>query len=548
MPKYVFVTGGVVSSLGKGIVAASIGLLLKSRGFSIAHQKLDPYLNIDPGTMNPKEHGEVFVTEDGAETDLDLGYYERFTGVDMSKNSSYSAGKIYDTILKKERKGGEYFGKTVQVVPHVVNEIQAAIRSVADEKTDFVVVEIGGTVGDIEGFPFLEALRLFRQKEGYNNVYFIHVSLVPYLRKADEIKTKPTQHSVAKLREIGIIPNMLVCRSEKFLDKEIRAKLGLFCNVDTDIVLESPDVKHTIYECPIAFAEQNIDTQILKHFDIREYKDKDIGEWTEYIKNIRNISKSKEETVIALVGKYTEVLDAYKSIYESLIYAAASLKVRVTINMLSAESLETNGAGDFEKAQDLLKNADGILVPGGFGDRGIEGKITAVKYARTNGIAYFGICLGMQMAVVEYARNVLGLSEAASREIKPDTPHPVIALMNSQMEVVDKGGTMRLGSYPCKLLENSLAHKLYGQEAINERHRHRYEFNNDFREKMTQSGLVFSGQSPDGQLVEVVELPEHPFFIGVQFHPEFKSRPIKPHPLFVGFIEAAMKRKAVANA
>ncbi|MCL1946133.1 MAG: CTP synthase [Chitinivibrionia bacterium] len=543
MPKYVFVTGGVVSSLGKGIVAASIGLLLKSRGFNVAHQKLDPYLNIDPGTMNPKEHGEVYVTEDGAETDLDLGYYERFTGVQTSRNSSFSAGRIYDIILKKERKGGEYFGKTVQVVPHVVNEIQNAIRSVANENTDVVIVEIGGTVGDIESFPFLEALRLFRQKEGYKNVYFIHVSLVPYLRKADEIKTKPTQHSVARLREIGIIPNMLVCRSEKFLDRDIREKLGMFCNVDTDSVLESPDVKNTIYECPIEFANQNIDTQILEHFGLK-YPEKQIDEWIEYIENI---TKTEKEVTVALVGKYTQVPDAYKSINESLIYAATSLKTKVIIKTISAETLETNGKGDLEKARQILKNADGILVPGGFGDRGIEGKITAVKYAREEKIPFFGICLGMQMAVIEFARSALGYEDACSREVNKNTTHPVIALMNSQMEVVDKGGTMRLGAYPCKLNKNSLAHKLYGEENIHERHRHRYEFNNEYREEFIKNGLILSGLSPDEQLVEIIELKDHPHFIGVQFHPEFKSRPVKPHPLFTGFIEASINTKEKKN-
>jgi len=539
MPKYVFVTGGVVSSLGKGIVAASVGLLLKSRGFSVAHQKLDPYLNIDPGTMNPKEHGEVYVTEDGAETDLDLGYYERFTGVQTNRNSSYSAGKIYDIILKKERKGGEYFGKTVQVVPHVVDEIQNAIKSAGNEKTDIVIVEVGGTVGDIESFPFLEALRLFRQREGSKNVYFVHVSLIPYLRKADEIKTKPTQHSVARLREIGIIPNMLVCRTEKHLDKKIKEKLGMFCNVDTENVVESHDVEHTIYECPIEFAKQNIDTQILDHFGL-DYRAKQMDEWLEYIENVNN---AKEKITVALVGKYTEVPDAYKSINESLFHAGTNLKVKVNIKMVSAETLETNDAGDLSKAERILKDADAVLVAGGFGDRGIEGKIAAVNYARVNKIPFFGICLGMQMAVAEYARNALGHADAHSREVNENTAYPVIALMNSQKEVVDKGGTMRLGAYPCKLSRDSLAFKLYGEETIRERHRHRYEFNNSYREEFAQNGMAFSGLSPDGQLVEIVELKDHPFFIGVQFHPEFKSRPISPHPLFVGFVEAALKKR-----
>ncbi|MDR0304935.1 MAG: CTP synthase [Chitinispirillales bacterium] len=538
MPKYVFVTGGVVSSLGKGIVAASIGLLIKSRGLTVAYQKMDPYLNIDPGTMNPIEHGEVYVTEDGAETDLDLGYYERFTGVRTNRNSSFSAGKIYDIILKKERKGGEYFGKTVQVVPHVVNEIQNAIRSVGNENIDVVIVEIGGTVGDIESFPFLEALRLFRQKEGYKNVYFVHVSLVPYLHKAEEIKTKPTQHSVARLREIGIIPNMLVCRTEIPLAKDVKEKLGMFCNVDVNCVVESLDFKHTIYECPIMFSEQDVDVQILEHFGLK-YENKKIDEWYKYIKNI---TQAKKKITIAVVGKYTQVPDAYKSIKESLEHAAAMLNSRVVVKWVNSETLETQGVGDLSKAEEILKEAHGVLVPGGFGDRGIEGKIIAARYSRERNVPFLGICLGMQITVIEYARNVLGYSGACSHEVDENGVHRMIVLMDSQKQIVDKGGTMRLGAYSCKLLKDSLAYKLYGEEEISERHRHRYEFNNEYREELTKKGLVFSGLSPDEQLVEIVELKNHPFFVGVQFHPEFKSRPIKPHPLFIGFIEAALKK------
>ena len=543
MPKYIFVTGGVVSSLGKGIVAASIGLLLKSRGLSVAHQKLDPYLNIDPGTLNPKEHGEVYITEDGAETDLDLGYYERFTDILTNKNSSYSAGKIYDILFKKERKGGEFFGKTVQVIPHLTNEIQNAIKSAGNEKTDVVIVEIGGTIGDIEGLPFLEALRIFQQKEGRKNTYFVHCTLIPYLRKAGEIKTKPTQHSVAELRKIGIIPNMLVCRVEKeeHLNLEVREKLGMFCNIDTNCVLGSFDVEHTIYECPISFANQNIDTLILDHFGL-PYQVKQIDEWLEYIESVKSTSAMKEKITIAVVGKYTSVPDAYKSVSESIIHAATALKVNVSAKLISAEALENHGKGDPAKTENILKNASGILIPGGFGDRGVEGKIAAIKFARENNVPFFGIGLGMQAAVVEFARNVLGYEDAASSETNKNTEHTMLALVNSQKEPVEKGGRMRLGAYPCKLKSGTLAAKLYGEENISERHRHRYEFNNEHRSSLEEKGMVFSGLSPDGQLVEIMELKDHPHFVGVQFNPEFKSRPIKPHPLFVGFIEAAIRK------
>jgi len=535
MPKYIFITGGVVSSLGKGIVAASIGLLLKSHGLCVAHQKLDPYLNIDPGTLNPKEHGEVYITEDGAETDLDLGYYERFTDILTNKNSSYSAGKIYDILFRKERKGGEFFGKTIQVIPHLTNEIQNVIKSAGNEKTDVVIVEIGGTIGDIESFPFLEALRIFRQKEGRKNTYFVHCTLIPYLKKAGEIKTKPTQHSVVELRRIGIIPDMLVCRTEdeKHLSSDVREKLGFFCNVDTKNVLGSFDYRHTIYEIPISLAEQNIDTQILDHFRL-PYQAKQIDEWLEYI---RNIELAQKQITIALVGKYTCVPDAYKSISESLIYSAAALKTKVNVKMISAEDLENP-----KNVKVILKDADGILVAGGFGDRGVEGKIAAVKFARENKVPFFGICLGMQAAAVEFARNVCGLKDACSSEFNANTANPVISLMNTQKEVVDKGGTMRLGAYPCKLKDKTLAAKLYGEKEVSERHRHRYEFNNAFRKIFEENGMVFSGISPDGKLAEIIELPAHPFFVGVQFHPEFKSRPIKPHPLFTGFVEAAGRR------
>jgi len=531
MPKYIFVTGGVVSSLGKGIVAASIGLLLKSRGLNVAHQKLDPYLNANPGAMDPEEHGEVYITEDGNDTDLDLGYYERFTGTQMHKNSSYSAGKIYNILFQKEQKGGEFYGKTIQVVPHLTNEIQTAIRSAGNEKTDIVIVEIGGTVGDIEGFPFLEAARLFRQKEGYRNTYFVHCTLIPHLKKADEIKTKPTQHSVAELRKIGITPNMLVCRVEEehHLNEDVREKLGLFCNVDTNSVLGSFDYKHTIYEIPVSLANQNIDTQILDYFRLPITQTRQIDEWLEYIENFQ---KAKDEITIAIIGKYTKIPDTYKSITESIHHAATALKVKADIKVINSGMLEAKGKGDFEKAEKILKNVDGILVPDAFGDKvGIEGKITAIKYARENNIPFFGIGLGMQMAAVEFARNICGFADACSCETDNRTKHPII-----------ENKVARLGAKPCKLSDKTLAAKLYGKNEISERHRHSYEFNNEYRKKLEEKGMVFSGLSADGLLVDIVELPKHPHFVGVQFRPEFKSRPIEPHPLFTGFIEAAIEK------
>lgn len=542
MPKYVFVTGGVVSSLGKGIVAASIGLLLKSRGLNVAHQKLDPYLNINPGVMDPEEHGEVYITADGADTDLDLGHYERFTGVQMHKNSSYSAGKIYNILFQKERKGGEFFGETIQVVPHLTNEIQNAIKSAGDEKTDVVIVEIGGTVGDIEGFPFLEAARLFRQKEGYKNTYFVHCTLIPHLKKADEIKTKPTQHSVAELRKIGITPNMLVCRVEdkKHLNDDVREKLGLFCNVDTNSVLGSFDYERTIYEIPISLANQNIDTQILDYFGLPITQTRQIDEWLEYIENF---GSAKEKVTIAIVGKYTKIPDTYKSVTESIYHAATALKIKADIKVINAEMLENNGNGDLTKAANVLKSVDGILIPDGFGDKvGIEGKITAIKFARENNVPFFGIGLGMQMAAIEFARAICEFDNASSRETDEDTKHPIIVLMNAKKEIVDKDGIVRLGAKLSKLKDDTLAKKLYGEKEISERHRHSYEFNNEYRKNLEEKGMVFSGLSSDGQLVDILELPKHPHFVGVQFRPEFKSRPVKPHPLFTGFIEAAIKK------
>ncbi len=530
MAKYIFVTGGVVSSLGKGITAASIGLLLKSRGLNVVHQKYDPYLNVDPGTMNPYQHGEVYVTDDGTETDLDLGHYERFTGVTTTRNCNFTTGRIYDSIIKKERRG-DYLGGTVQVVPHVTNEICESIRSVAKPDVDVVICEIGGTVGDIESLPFLEALRQFRQFEGKSNVLFIHVTLIPYLSKAGEVKTKPTQHSVGRLREIGIIPDILICRTQMHLDKEVRQKISLFCNVDKEAVIEAFDVKDTIYEAPMDLAEQNLDNVILDVLGLRAGR-RNLKPWREYIENVKHADKCVE---IAVVGKYSELLDAYKSIHESLNHAGAAHSAKVKIRSVSAEEIEKDGAAK------VLEGISGILVPGGFGSRGLEGKIMAITHARENKVPFFGICLGMQMAVIEFARNVLGLKNADSTENEPNSPYPVIHLMEEQKKIMDMGGTMRLGAYPCVLKKDTLAYASYRKENISERHRHRYEFNNDYREQFEKAGMILSGQSPNGLLVEIVELKDHPWFVAAQFHPEFKSRPIEPHPLFKDFIGASIK-------
>ncbi len=532
MPKFIFVTGGVVSSLGKGITAASIGLLLKSRGVSVVHQKFDPYLNVDPGTMNPYQHGEVYVTDDGTETDLDLGHYERFTGVTTNRNCNYTTGRIYDSIIKKERRG-DYLGATVQVVPHVTSEICDSIRSVVEPGVDVVISEIGGTVGDIESLPFLEALRQFRQIEGKNNVLFIHVTLIPFLHKAGEVKTKPTQHSVGRLREIGIIPDILVCRTEMHLDKDVRDKIALFCNVDKEAVIEAFDVQDTIYEVPLELAAQNIDNVIMDSLGLRAGR-RDLKPWREYIENVKNAA---HQINIAVVGKYSELIDAYKSIREALNHAGAAHSTEVSVICISSEEIESLGA------EKLLGNMDGILVPGGFGSRGVEGKIQAIEYAREKNVPFFGICLGMQMAVIEFARNVLGLKKADSLENEPQTPDPVIHLMEEQKKVMNLGGSMRLGAFPCSLVDNSVAKKCYGTIAISERHRHRFEFNNAYKEEFEKAGMCISGTSPDGMLVEIVEIKEHPWFVASQFHPEFKSRPVKPHPLFSGFVGAALNNK-----
>ena len=530
MAKFIFVTGGVVSSLGKGITAASIGLLLKSRGLSVIHQKFDPYLNVDPGTMNPYQHGEVYITDDGAETDLDLGHYERFTGAKTNRNCNFTSGRIYDSIIKKERRG-DYLGSTVQVVPHVTAEICDSIRSVVTPEVDVVICEIGGTVGDIESLPFLEALRLFRAAEGRTNCFFIHVTLVPYLHKAGEVKTKPTQHSVGRLREIGIIPDMIVCRTEVHLDKEVREKISLFCNVDEEAVVEAIDVENTIYELPLEFASQDIDTLIIDALGLRAGR-RNLRAWREYVDRIIN---AEDHVEIAIVGKYCELLDAYKSIRESLHHGGAAVGARVLIRSVSSEEIEAKGA----KA--ILAGIGGILVPGGFGGRGVEGKILAVKYARENKIPYFGICYGMHMAVIEIARNVLKLPDADTTENNPNSKNPVIHLMDEQKKVMNLGGTMRLGAFPCDLVKSSLVRKTYGKDQISERHRHRYEFNNDYRKLFEKAGMMLSGISPNGMLVEIVELKHHPWFVGVQFHPEFKSRPIDPHPLFRDFVAASLK-------
>lgn len=530
MTKYIFVTGGVVSSLGKGITASSIGVLLKSRGLNVVHQKFDPYLNVDPGTMNPYQHGEVYVTDDGTETDLDLGHYERFTGVTTTRNSNFTTGKIYNNIITKERRG-DYLGGTVQVVPHVTNEICDAIRSAAKPDVDVVICEIGGTVGDIESHPFLEALRQFRQFEGKSNVLFIHVTLIPYLSKAGEVKTKPTQHSVGRLREIGIIPDILICRTQKHLDQDVRQKISLFCNVDKEAVIEAFDVKDTIYEAPLDLAQQNLDNVILDILGLRAGR-RNLRAWREYIENVKHADREIE---IAVVGKYSELLDAYKSIHESINHAGAFHSTKVIIRSVSAEQIEENGPDK------VLCGVSGILVPGGFGSRGLEGKVLAIKHAREKKVPFLGICLGMQMAVIEFARNVLGLDTADSTENNPNSPDPVIHLMEEQKKIMDLGGTMRLGAFPCVLKKGSLALASYKEEKISERHRHRFEFNNDYKERFEEAGMTVSGQSPNGMLVEIVELRQHPWFVATQFHPEFKSRPVDVHPLFRDFIGAGLK-------
>ena len=532
MTKYIFVTGGVVSSLGKGIVAASVGRVLKNRGLKVTLQKFDPYLNVDPGTMSPYQHGEVFVTEDGAETDLDLGHYERFIDVNLGQYSNVTAGRVYSSIIEKERRG-DYLGGTVQVIPHVTNEIKSRVLLAGESSdADVVITEIGGTTGDIESLPFLEAIRQIRSDLGRENVCYIHCTLLPYIKAAGEMKTKPTQQSVKELRGLGIQPDIIVVRNELALTDELRAKISLFCDIPKQNVIESRDVSN-LYELPVNLKAQKIDDIVLKHFGLSA-PEADMTEWLALVDRVDNL---KENVKIALVGKYVELHDAYISVVESLKHAGYKYNSKITIDWIQSEDVTE------ENVNDYLKDADGILVPGGFGDRGVEGKITAIKYARENKVPFFGICLGMQLAAVEFARNVCGLTGAHSSELDPNTPYPIINLLPDQEDVVEMGGTLRLGSYPCTLAEGSVAHKEYGEINITERHRHRYEFNNYYRERLTDKGLVLSGVSPDGRLVEIVELPEHPWFVAGQFHPEFKSRPEKAHPLFAGFIKASLENK-----
>ena len=532
MTKYIFVTGGVVSSLGKGIVAASVGRVLKNRGLKVTLQKFDPYLNVDPGTMSPYQHGEVFVTEDGAETDLDLGHYERFIDVNLGQYSNVTAGRVYSSIIEKERRG-DYLGGTVQVIPHVTNEIKSRVLLAGESSdADVVITEIGGTTGDIESLPFLEAIRQIRSDLGRENVCYIHCTLLPYIKAAGEMKTKPTQQSVKELRGLGIQPDIIVVRNELALTDELRAKISLFCDIPKQNVIESRDVSN-LYQLPLNLKAQKIDDIVLKHFNLTA-KEADMEEWTSLVERVDNL---KDEVRIALVGKYVELHDAYISVVESLKHAGYKHNSKVKIDWIQSEDITE------ENVHEYLKEADGILVPGGFGDRGVEGKITTIKYARENKIPFFGICLGMQLAAVEFARNVCGLTGAHSSELDPNTPYPIINLLPDQENVVEMGGTLRIGSYPCTLTEGSQAHKEYGEINITERHRHRYEFNNFYRERLTNKGLVLSGVSPDGRLVEIVELPEHPWFVAGQFHPEFKSRPEKAHPLFAGFIKASLENK-----
>jgi CTP synthase len=530
MAKYIFITGGVVSSLGKGIAAASIGCLLESRGLRVTLQKFDPYLNVDPGTMSPFQHGEVFVTDDGAETDLDLGHYERFTHARLTQANNVTSGRIYEQIIARERRG-DYLGKTVQVIPHVTNEIKAAIRKVSPG-ADVVIVEIGGTVGDIESLPFLEAIRQMRHELGREDTIFIHVTLVPWIAAAHELKTKPTQHSVKELRAIGIQPDMLLCRSERFLPQDVREKIALFCDVDVDAVITARDVE-SVYEVPLVFAEQRVDEIVLRLLRL-EAGPRDLTQWTAMVQRMRHPSGQVD---IALVGKYVAYEDSYKSLREALLHGGLAHDVRVNIHWIDAEGLTEPGY----EAQ--LAAFDGILVPGGFGKRGIEGMIQAIRFARERKVPYFGICLGMQTAVIEFARNVCGLPEANSTEFEPATPHPVIFKLRELKGVDELGGTMRLGAYPCVLAEGSFAHRAYGERQISERHRHRYEFNRDYEEILTAHGLRIAGQTPDGVYVEICEIPDHPWFLGCQFHPEFKSRPLEPHPLFRAFIGAALEHR-----
>ena len=528
--KFVFVTGGVVSGLGKGITAASLGRLLKNRGLKVSIQKFDPYLNVDPGTMSPYQHGEVFVTDDGAETDLDLGHYERFIDENLTQNSNITSGKVYWSVISKERRG-EYLGGTVQVIPHITNAIKEKVHSVAKEQdVDVVITEIGGTVGDIESQPFLEAIRQIKYDVGRENVCFIHVTLVPYLGKSGELKTKPTQHSVKELRSIGIQPDIIVCRSEKEISEDLKNKIGLFCNLEGKCVIQNLDADH-LYEVPLMLHKEGLDRLVIEKLELG-CRDIENNEWVSMVQKIKSL---KENVNIALVGKYVELHDAYISVVEALNHGGLANDSKVSIKWINAEEVTMEGASK------IFEDIDGILVPGGFGDRGVEGKIEAIRYARENNIPFLGICLGMQTTVIEFARNVLGYEGANSSEIDPETKYPVIDLMLEQEGIEDLGGTMRLGAYPCKLNKESNSYKVYQSEIISERHRHRYEFNNEFRKEIIEAGMSIVGTSPDERLVEIVEIKEHPWFVAVQFHPELKSRPNNPHPLFIGFIKAALE-------
>jgi CTP synthase len=529
MTKYIFVTGGVVSSLGKGITAASLGRLLKNRGVSVTIQKFDPYINVDPGTMSPYQHGEVFVTDDGAETDLDLGHYERFVDINLTKYSSVTTGKIYSTVLKKERRG-DYLGGTVQVIPHITNEIKERVyRAGRETNSDVVITEIGGTVGDIESLPFLEAIRQIKSDVGRDNVMYIHCTLVPYIKAAGEMKTKPTQHSVKELRSLGIQPNVIVVRTEMPMTQDMKDKIALFCDIDKNAVIEAMDAD-TLYSIPLSLQDQKLDEITCQHLKLN-CREADMTEWNELVSRVTNLSR---KTKIALVGKYVELQDAYISVVEALRHAGYQFDSDIEVKWLNSELV------DAENVAEKLGGVDGILVPGGFGDRGVEGKIAATQYARENKVPFLGICLGMQLASVEYARNVLGLEGAHSAELNPDTPHPVIDLLPEQKDIEDLGGTLRLGLYPCKLTKGSKAYAAYDGEVVYERHRHRFEFNNHYREQMEDAGFIFSGTSPDGRLVEIIELEDHPWFVASQFHPEFTSRPTRPQPLFRDFVEASL--------
>jgi CTP synthase len=529
--KFIFVTGGVVSSLGKGLAAASIGGLLEGRGLKVTMLKMDPYINVDPGTMNPFQHGEVYVTDDGAETDLDLGHYERYVSTTLTRKNSFTTGQVYDAVITRERRG-DYLGGTVQVIPHITDEIKQRILAAASG-FDVAICEVGGTVGDIEGLPFLEAIRQFRWDWGREHVLYVHLTLVPFIAASGELKTKPTQHSVKELTSLGIQPDILLCRTDRYLDPKVKAKIAHFCNVDENSVITAKDVE-CIYEVPLVFHEEGLDERVVEKLNMWTGSP-NLSQWEKIVFAFRN---PREQVRIAMVGKYADLIDSYKSINEALAHGGFANECRVEVDHIDSERLEAG------VLPDAIRQADGLLVPMGFGQRGTEGKIAAVRYAREQGLPFFGICFGMQMAVIEFGRNVCGLTFANSIEVDPETPHPVIALMDQQQGVMQKGGTMRLGSYPCVLQEGSLAGQLYGKKMISERHRHRYEFNNAYREMLTAKGMIFSGLSPDGKLVEIIELRDHPWFVGVQFHPEFKSRPFDCHPLFKGFIRAAVQHRS----